>query len=322
MGEVFWFAPRTYLAGQSALIVAWWAMLTLLPATRPIFAPEAIGGMRWLLYFLPADLVTVFGGAMAAAWWQRYAGRLGLVLCLIGISTQTLACLTVPFRTAGDDGWIGTAMMLAAAIGTLACAGALLVDTRAAAGFFRAAPATWNARQLALRTFWLSAMLWPLFLVILPWVLSRLERASGWQPPESHLAWTVRIAIGATVLVGAGIVNIVTSRVMIRDGVGTPLPICMANHLVTCGPYAYVRNPMCVSALAQGMGVAILLASPLTAFYVVLGGVVWQVFVRPAEERDLSERFGESYEAYRARVRCWWPGRVSLQTASSESPAR
>jgi protein-S-isoprenylcysteine O-methyltransferase Ste14 len=198
---------------------------------------------------------------------------------------------------------------LAASIATLACAGQLLVETRAAATIFRAAPATWTRHELARRTRLQSAVLWPLFLAVLPWALSRVERAAGWQPSDSTAALLLRLSIGTTVLVAAGVVNIATARAMINQGLGTPLPVCMANHLVTGGPYRYLRNPMCVSALMQGMGAAILLASPLTAAYVVLGGIVWEVFIRPAEERDLSERFGAEYDAYRARVRCWWPRR-------------
>lgn len=299
--------PRAYLAAQSALIAAWWAMLALAPATRDTFAPPAVGGMRWLLLFLPADAVTVVGGLLAAVAWRRYAGRLGLVLCLIGISTQTLACLGVPLRTGGAAGWLGAAMMLAASVATLACAGLLVVETRAMAGLFRPAPAAWTPRQLAWRTFLQSCVLWPLFLLILPWTLSRVERAAGWTPPDSATAMTLRLTLGLGVLVVAGAVNVATARAMIRHGRGTPLPVRMANALVTTGPYAWIRNPMCASALLQGMGVAIALASPLTAFYVVLGGLVWHFFIRPAEERDLSERFGEPYDAYRRRVGLWWP---------------
>jgi protein-S-isoprenylcysteine O-methyltransferase Ste14 len=300
-------SPRVYLAAQSALIVVWWATLALVPSTRDTFAPPSVGGMSWLLWFLPADIVTVVGGLLAAGWWRAYAGRLGLVLALIGISTQTLACITVPFRTAGEEGWIGAGLMLAASIATLACAGALIANTRAASGLFRAAPRDWTTRQLAMRTLWQSALLWPLFLIVLPWALSRVERAAGWQPPSSTTALMVRLSLGATLMIWAGIVNVATARAMVQDGAGTPLPVCMANRLVTRGPYARLRNPMCVSALLQGMSVAILLASPLTAAYVVLGGIVWEVLIRPAEERDLSERFGGAYDDYRSRVRCWWP---------------
>ena len=35
--------------------------------------------------------------------------------------------------------------------------------------------------------------------------------------------------------------------------------------------------------------------------------MIWHLVARPMEERDLAARFGASYQAYRAAVRCWWP---------------
>lgn len=284
-------------------------MLGLITATRESFAPAAVGGFRWLLWFLPADVITVLGGAIAARYWQAYAGRFGLVVCLIGISTQTLASLTVPFRTGGvgdpGSGWLGAILMMLASIGTLMCAGQMLAESQAARGLFRAAPAHWTPRELARRTLLQSAILWPMFFIVLPWALTRVERAAGWPTDFGPLA--IRFAIGGTLFVVAGLINLATARAMINDGGGTPLPICMANRLATRGPYAVVRNPMCMSALAQGLGVAILIASPLTAAYVVLGGIVWHVLIRPTEERDLTARFGDAYVEYCRSVRCWWP---------------
>lgn len=284
-------------------------MLALLPTTREWFAPASVGGVPWLLWFLPADVITTLGGALAARYWHAYAGRFGVVVCLIGISTQTLASLTVPFRTSGGgdpgSGWLGAMLMMLASIGTLACAGQMLAESQAALRLFRAAPAQWTPRELAWRTLMQSAVLWPMFFVVLPWALSRVEHAAGWPTDFGSLA--IRIAIGGTLFVVAGAVNLATARAMINDGGGTPLPVCMANRLATRGPYAVVRNPMCMSALAQGLGVAIIIASPLTAAYVILGGIVWHVLIRPIEERDLTARFGGAYTEYRQSVRCWWP---------------
>lgn len=129
----------------------------------------------------------------------------------------------------------------------------------------------------------------------------------------------MRLSLGSLLFIDAGLANIATARTMIDAGGGTPLPVCMANRLVIRGPYAYLRNPMCVSALAQGLAVAILLASPLTASYVILGGIVWQIIIRPAEERDLSQRFGRAYDDYRARVRCWWPRRRRFESTTAHA---
>lgn len=88
-------------------------------------------------------------------------------------------------------------------------------------------------------------------------------------------------------------------------------PLDTARSLVTKGPYAWVRNPMAIAGLLQGTGVALFLGSPIVLVYVLAGGLLWQLLVRPVEERDLLERFGAGYTAYRASVRCWIPRRPS-----------
>ncbi|MEM6337020.1 MAG: isoprenylcysteine carboxylmethyltransferase family protein, partial [Bacteroidota bacterium] len=78
------------------------------------------------------------------------------------------------------------------------------------------------------------------------------------------------------------------------------------------GPYRCVRNPMAVGGLSQGLAVGLWLGAWSVFAYVVAGGLLWHVFVRPIEEADLAARFGSRYEAYRRRVRCWIPGWLSV----------
>jgi protein-S-isoprenylcysteine O-methyltransferase Ste14 len=94
---------------------------------------------------------------------------------------------------------------------------------------------------------------------------------------------------------------------MSRIGKGTPLPLDHATELVVLGPYAYVRNPMAVSGIGQGLAVALFLGSPLVAIYALIGSAIWQFVFRPLEEDDLAARFGGLYENYRAAVKCWVP---------------
>ena len=92
-------------------------------------------------------------------------------------------------------------------------------------------------------------------------------------------------------------------------GQGTPLPLDTARKMVIKGPYAYVRNPMAIAGLSQGIGVALIFGSFWTIIYVLLGGLLWQFFVRPVEEQDLLDRFGADFEQYRQKVRIWIPCR-------------
>ena len=94
---------------------------------------------------------------------------------------------------------------------------------------------------------------------------------------------------------------------MARIGGGTPLPLDHAKKLVVVGPYKYVRNPMAVSGIGQGLAVALFLGSPLVAAYALMGSLIWQLIFRPLEEDDLSQRFSTDFETYRSQIRCWLP---------------
>jgi protein-S-isoprenylcysteine O-methyltransferase Ste14 len=94
---------------------------------------------------------------------------------------------------------------------------------------------------------------------------------------------------------------------MSSKGRGTPLPSAMPNHLVIAGPYRWVRNPMAVAGIAQGIGVGLILGSWLVVAYAMIGSLVWNYAVRPLEEADLENRFGPEFRRYRSSVSCWLP---------------
>ena len=73
------------------------------------------------------------------------------------------------------------------------------------------------------------------------------------------------------------------------------------------GPYRVVRNPMVVGAISQTTGIAILLGSPSVATIPVAGIVLWNAFLRPPEEKFLTDRFGDSYRRDQDHVTCWIP---------------
>jgi protein-S-isoprenylcysteine O-methyltransferase Ste14 len=64
---------------------------------------------------------------------------------------------------------------------------------------------------------------------------------------------------------------------------------------------------MAIAGLGQGFAVVLWLGSWAGLVYVAIGVLVWNYGARPPEERDLSVRFGESYERYRRAVPCWVP---------------
>jgi protein-S-isoprenylcysteine O-methyltransferase Ste14 len=85
------------------------------------------------------------------------------------------------------------------------------------------------------------------------------------------------------------------------------LPAETARDLVMSGPYAYVRNPMAVAGVAQVVGVGLWSGSWMVVAAGLTGAMAWDLLIRPTEEADLADRFGEPYRRYARHVRCWIP---------------
>jgi protein-S-isoprenylcysteine O-methyltransferase Ste14 len=96
-------------------------------------------------------------------------------------------------------------------------------------------------------------------------------------------------------------------REFVERGHGTPYPWDPPERLVRTGPYAYVANPMQLSAVGL-----LLLIGAVTHSWAVTGAAVTAVafsvaVAGPHERDDLSSRHGAAWQAYRRAVRPWWP---------------
>jgi protein-S-isoprenylcysteine O-methyltransferase Ste14 len=146
-------------------------------------------------------------------------------------------------------------------------------------------------------------LFWGFFLMVVPVVISWLEQRwlmSLVLPPLAGVA-------GMGILVLASLLGVASALTMSSRGAGTPLPSAMPNHLVIAGPYRWVRNPMAVAGITQGVAVGLVLGSWLVIAYSMIGSLLWNYAVRPLEEADLEERFGAEFRQYRDAVRCWIP---------------
>ena len=77
------------------------------------------------------------------------------------------------------------------------------------------------------------------------------------------------------------------------------------SHLVTDGLFRHSRNPMYLGFVVVLVGVWITLGALSPLLGVTLFIVVAQRWYIPVEERALSERFGEAFDAYRSKTRRW-----------------
>ena len=93
-------------------------------------------------------------------------------------------------------------------------------------------------------------------------------------------------------------------------GRGIPAPIDHPKQLVVSGLYRYVRNPMYLGVLLVLIGESLLFRSPSFLIYTLVWLALVHTFVLVYEEPTLHRKFGASYDAYRAHVRRWIPGRA------------
>lgn len=167
--------------------------------------------------------------------------------------------------------------------------------------FREARPASfaWNYFKTMAQT----VVMWTIFLVVGPMLISWVETQLG----LPKLAG--RPLPGTLMFVAGGSLGLTAGYTMARIGEGTPLPIDTARNLVIAGPYRYLRNPMAAAGTVQSLGVGVILGSPAVFAATFFSALLWDRVVRPAEETDLIERFGEPFVAYQHAVRCWIPHR-------------
>lgn len=178
----------------------------------------------------------------------------------------------------------------------------------------RQAKSAARGRHIAL-TLLQTAAMWAFFFFLAPWIIVRLETGLGLGRFLFHIPG-MRIA-ASIAFVLCGVLGITSGVLMAIHGQGTPLPATCPARLAIVGPYRYVRNPMAMASLAQGLCVGVWLGSPLVLGYVFVGGLLWNFVARPWEETDLEQRFGEPYRNYCRAVRCWIPRLVPYQSVQT-----
>ncbi len=103
----------------------------------------------------------------------------------------------------------------------------------------------------------------------------------------------------------------VPGAVAVRDlaaiGRGTPFPWDPPERLVTTGPYAYVANPMQLSAVVLLAITGVALRSIAISALSVIGVAFSISLANRHEAARLSERHGRDLNSYRRRVRSWVP---------------
>ena len=288
---------RAYFAAQAIAGVAWWVTVFVSPTIRV----ATLGRLDPILVALFDIPLFVVASALAACGVKPAALISAGWTCLVALGLMVYATITT-------EAGLGVIVMCAAAGASVIAAcliwlGRVPTD-RITRGPFAFRPASVRPTPVVMAaTLAQIVVFWGLFLVAIPAAIALLERRWALAltfPPEAGV-------VGVSLLVLASGLGIASAVSMSTRGHGTPLPSAMPNNLVVVGPYRWIRNPMAVAGITQGVAVGLVLSSWLVIDYAIVGSVLWNYAVRPLEEADLEQRFGEQFNQYKSAVRCWMP---------------
>jgi protein-S-isoprenylcysteine O-methyltransferase Ste14 len=134
-----------------------------------------------------------------------------------------------------------------------------------------------------------------------PAVDKRLRLPSGRRPGLALLA-------GVLLVVPGLLLAFWTIFAQFTRAQGTPSPTMATQKLLVRGPFAICRNPMALGTILFYLGIAVLAGSPLAVGLVVLFTAVLVTYIKTVEEKELEERFGSAYTAYKQRTPFMIPG--------------
>lgn len=291
-------AAALYYLIQGVAVAGWWLVLVLRPEVRGFFQLEADSQVSLLAFLIP-DAIFLAAGSLAAALLILIRNRYSTVAMWLVTGAISYAwAYTFSFVAMTDVGWLGVIMMSPAMIWSGIFATGMTVGD----GMFRQSKKS-STGYVIFKTFAQIVVVWGIILFVFPFLITIVEDKVG----IPRLGFPFQRVIAAFLFVLMSSIGIYAAIVMSRFGKGTPLPLDHAAELVFLGPYAWVRNPMAVSGIGQGLAMALFLGSPLVAVYALMGSAIWQFVFRPLEEDDLFKRFGEPFDLYRREVKCWLP---------------
>ena len=270
---------------QATLIALWWIGLFINQHFYEAFQFPNIGKEAFYSLMLPDLIIIAFLSIIRA-----YKKRKELdYMILGGFMYATLYCINATLLTGG--GFLPTSVMTLGLFYNL-----FLVSGKK---IFRIA-STNNLIVNFIKTLIQITCIWLITLFIFPTLIINAFEITPAKSVEASL-------IAIFLFVFFSVIGLYSAFVIVKFGGGTPLPLDQTQKLVTRGPYKYVRNPMAVAGIGQGISVGIYFGSIHILIYSLIGAILWHFVVRPLEEENMKERFGIDYLNYKKNIKCWIP---------------
>lgn len=281
----FWNVPALLAVHVAASVMGWWSY-------------DAEGG---LLLGMPVDLWLAW-----AVLWGAVPAILFPSQPLWLVMTLALAIDLVAMPAAAPVVQLGPHWLVGEAVALLVCVWPSQLLAR------------WTAADRHLTGRALLQIIAFTGLLVTMVVVAIDASATEWTIPVSPTRW--RISLALQLLAIPVVLGLTAVQEFMTRGNGTPLPYDPPRRLVTSGVYAYVANPMQLSAVIMFLMAGAMLGNIWVAA-VGLGAFVYSAGIASWDEGgDLEARFGDSWRTYRRHVRNWiprwrpWHGDVPVAT--------
>jgi protein-S-isoprenylcysteine O-methyltransferase Ste14 len=146
------------------------------------------------------------------------------------------------------------------------------------------------------------------FWLILPgFIIAFLAPPHEWIFMNAVLPRTICMQIGGLVLILLAVALLIWARAHIRGQYSGHVEVQKEHHLITSGPYRFIRHPSYCGLLMMSLGVAIGYASliGLAGVLLLLPGLAYRMQV---EEKLLIAQFGPAYQEYASHTKKLLPG--------------
>lgn len=142
-----------------------------------------------------------------------------------------------------------------------------------------------------------------LFLYLLPLAIARggasLDRRLGLPPLDLD---TINLILGGLLMAIGFFFALWSIYDQFSRAGGTPLPMLPTQKLLVGGPFRYCRNPMTLGTVTAYLGIGVYAGTIAGIGIVLCFGMLLVLYLKLLEEKELAERFGEAYLAYKREV--------------------
>jgi protein-S-isoprenylcysteine O-methyltransferase Ste14 len=150
--------------------------------------------------------------------------------------------------------------------------------------------------KVIIGVFFVGLLLMAIFELTLIWLFAKVVGL-----PMFAFGW-INVILGLLSISVGSMLILWSVWVQFAIGKGTPAPMAATQKLVVNGPYAYSRNPMTLGAAALYLGISIWCGSFIVFLLVLLVFAALLTYIYIHETRELSDRFGVEYRAYKKKT--------------------